>query len=104
MPIRFPKTCKTKTQKSQHASYVASVRWDRHHAAQAGEPVRTIKTLLRLQIQRVGIDSRPIPISIVSDGLHRRSMVVDPDGAWARRYGRKALVRWFNNVLKSAGV
>jgi len=30
MPIRFPKRCRTKAQKSEHARHVASVRWTRH--------------------------------------------------------------------------
>lgn len=32
MSIRFPKHCKTKAQKSEHARRVAMIRWNRKHA------------------------------------------------------------------------
>lgn len=32
MSIRFPKSCKTRAQKSAHARIVAMIRWDRVHA------------------------------------------------------------------------
>ena len=32
MSIRFPKSCKTRAQKSEHARTVANIRWTREHA------------------------------------------------------------------------
>jgi hypothetical protein len=104
MSIRFPKHCKTRAQKSEHASRVATIGWERRHAAKAGESIRAIRPLIRLDIQRIGIDPAPVPITIMHDGLHSRKLVIESDRQWERRYGRKALVAWFNSVLKSAGV
>ncbi len=103
MSIRFPKHCKTKAEKSAHASMVAMKRWDKVHAA-SEEPIRTAKVLVRLTVQRVGLDPHAIPLSIVFDGGHKRKVVIEGNQEWARHYGRKALVKWFNAILKSAGV
>lgn len=35
MSIRFPKTCKTKAQKSAHASYVARKGWEKRRSPQS---------------------------------------------------------------------
>lgn len=104
MSIRFPKYCKTKAQKSFHASRMAKTRWDKVHADQMSESIRSTRPIILLSIQRVGIDPVAIPISIIDDGGHRRRAVSENGTPWSGLYGRKPLVKWFNSILKSAGV
>jgi len=79
-------------------------RWDRIHAALADEPIREERALIRLTVQRVGLDPRPIPLEIRFDGIHSRKCVREGNADWRRRVGRKALVKWFDYVLQTAGV
>jgi hypothetical protein len=104
MSIRFPKHCKTRAQKSAHAKAVASIRWERHHAALSGEPIRKDRILATIIIQRSEIDPKPVSIQIMDDGVHRRRKIREDDLQWFGVHGRSALVSWFDQLLKSAGV
>ena len=104
MSIRFPKHCKTKAQKSAWARRVAAIRWEKVHAAMAGEPVRQEKVLAQIVLQRIGIDPKPVSIQIVNDGIHRRRMLRVDSIPWSGVHGRSAIVSWFDQLLKSAGV
>ena len=104
MSIRFPKSCKTREQKSALASLVARRRWDRVHEGMVVEPVRKQRVLVALTVMRLGVDPRPALIQFVDDGLHRRRCVEEDGRTWNGLYGRKALVKWFGEVLRSAGV
>lgn len=103
MSIRFPKSCKTRSDRSAFASRVAQIRWDSVHSGDCG-PIREPRCLLQLTVKRSSIDPYPIPIMFVDDGLHRRRQVVESGRTWQGVYGRKALVKWFSNLLKASGV
>ena len=104
MSIRFPKSCRTRAERSARASLAARARWDGVHAGLAAEPVRKARVLLALTVMRCGTDPRPVLVQIIHDGAHRRKRVEEDGKPWKGLYGRKALVKWFAEVLKSAGV
>jgi hypothetical protein len=60
--------------------------------------------LVALTVLRCGVDPRPVLVQIGTDGLHRRKFVEEDGRAWQGVYGRKALVAWFSEVLRSGGV
>ena len=104
MSIRFPKSCKTREARSALASLAARRRWEKVHSEAAGEPVRRKRVLIALTVLRCGIDDRPVLIQVCHDGLHQRKQIEEDGRTWTGVYGRKALVKWFGEVLRSAGV
>ena len=73
-------------------------------ALEMGEAMRRERVLVELSVRRVGIDPTAVPIVIVDDGGHRRRVVTEGGEAWPRVWSRSALVKWFDQILKSAGV
>jgi len=88
----------------EKASKAANARWARARAARAGEPIRQDRVLLRLSVQRPGVDPRPVALSIGTDGGYARRTVREDGIRWRRNVGRAALLHWFEGLLKSGGV
>jgi len=73
-------------------------------ALEMAEEIRRDRIIVDLTIRRVGVDPRPVSVQIIDDAIHRRRGVLEDGEAWPRVWSRKALVKWFDQILKSAGV
>lgn len=96
MSIRFPKQCKTRKQKSEHAAYVASARWSKYRAA---KPLPT--HIGYIEFGGALADGSPMRLDLVAVDGERKWTGITDGSILPDRLSERSIIRIVKAVLRA---